>query len=163
MQRPAPLSLFTSLLMASAARAYRIKVDFHDGDIKTFDVPRGNLTADELLAGHRTAVVFGEDSHFDKRQVCTSYTRDWYELVGDGNPHQNFKITQVANTMVSCPATVAEGHSHTSEWSFSVGTDVVFRDMTFASLGLGVSESNTQSVEFGFGCEEGSGITEVCV
>lgn len=63
--------------LAGLANGYRLKVDFHDGDPKTFDVPRGNLTADELLAGHRRAVVFGEQSQYDKRQVCTSYTRDW--------------------------------------------------------------------------------------
>lgn len=67
MMPPSALILFTATLLASAAHAYRLKVDFHDGEIRDLDIPAGNLTADDLLANPRRAVVFSEESHHDKR------------------------------------------------------------------------------------------------
>lgn len=143
----------TASLMVGAAQGYRIKVNFHDGNVKDFDVPSGNLTADELLANPRRAVVFGEESQYDKRQVCTTLTTNWYELVGDGDPHQNYKIAQVANTIVSCPANINQGYSHTTSWSFSAGRGVAVEGISFADLGFGVSVSDTRSTSRGFSCD----------
>ena len=156
--------LSMALSLCSIAQGYLITIDFHQGEIKTFDVPYGNLTADDLLQNPCT-VLFGRESSVDKRQGagpggCTTDTSYYYELIGDGDPHQNYRIGQIANTLVSCPGTVATGESHTFGWSFSFGLNPGYMQTDFASLGFSVSESNTETVTDSFECAEDT--TEIC-
>lgn len=152
--------LFVTTLLASATDAYRVKVDFHDGRVQDFDVPRGNLTADELLAGSRRAVVFGEESQYDKRQECVTRTRSWYELIGDGKPHQNYEITQIENTLIGCPGAIEHSVSHTTSWGFSIGAEAAYDVFDFGNVGFSVSEEVTTSDALGFDCDERP--SEIC-
>ncbi|KAJ5805160.1 hypothetical protein N7474_011047 [Penicillium riverlandense] len=85
-----------------------------------------------------------------------------YSLVGDGDPHQNFVITQKGNSVIACDtsgSSTSTGFSNTLGWSFSLGANT-----QFDSLGFSVSESETYSTSNSFNCngvaDEGG---EICV
>ncbi|KAK9237117.1 hypothetical protein V1525DRAFT_419841 [Lipomyces kononenkoae] len=83
--------------------------------------------------------------------VCGGCTPSYsYSLVGDGNPHQNFVITQKGGTLVACDAPGAStgtGFATTLGWSLSLGVN-----SAFSSVGFSVSESETYSVSNSFPC-----------
>lgn len=163
---PTACLLLMPSFLARATYAYTIRVDFHSGVSKTLDVPSSNLTAEELLADPRQAITLEEQSQYDKRQVCTSYKRSLYELVGDGNPHQNCKIAQVRGTLASCPGSTSTGESHTSSWWIGGGADSdrTPRGMEFSDGGFGVGESETASITQTFSCPEvESDVSEICM
>lgn len=84
--------------------------------------------------------------------VCGGCTPSYsYSLVGNGNPHQNFVITQKGGTTVECdtPETsTGTGYSLTLGWSLSIGLDAEFE-----SFGLDVTEEETYSVSNTFTCD----------
>jgi hypothetical protein len=127
----------------------------HDGQITPRNIPAGDLTADDLLANRKRSVVVGEKSHFEEREVCTTYTRSFYELVGDGNPHQNYRISQIADTLGGCPCRSIPGQSQTVKWSYSLGTASGIEGLEFSDLGFNVSESSTQLVTRSYECIDG--------
>ncbi|GFN10720.1 hypothetical protein AtubIFM55763_010642 [Aspergillus tubingensis] len=83
--------------------------------------------------------------------ICTGCTSTYhYTKVGDGNPHQNFVITQKGGTLVNCATSTTStgtGYSTTLDWSLSLGVN-----SAFSSAGFGVSESETYSVSNTFTC-----------
>lgn len=149
--------------LSAGVKGYEVKIDFHDGGVKSFDIPHGNLTANDLLQNPRS-VVFHQEAPNEKRQDgphgCIPHTSHYYQLVGDGNPHQNYKIGQVANTLISCPGSVTQGESHTFGWSVQVGLNPGFQESDFASVGFSVTETNTESVSETFPCAGDT--TEIC-
>ena len=162
-RKPVGSIVLVVLLVCSVVQGYVIKIDFHQGKPETFDIPHANLTADELLRDPRS-VVFSRDSSIDKRQNCldsNTVTTYNYELIGDGDPHQNYKIVQMDDTLMSCPGTITSGHSSTTSWSFQVGLNPGYKQTDFASLGFSVTETETKSVENTFNCP-GSDGTEIC-
>ncbi|RAO71279.1 uncharacterized protein BHQ10_007291 [Talaromyces amestolkiae] len=84
--------------------------------------------------------------------VCGGCTPSYsYSKVGDGNPHQNFVITQKGGTSVECstPETsTGTGYSLTLGWSMSLGLDA-----EFSSLGFEVTEEQSYSVSNTFTCD----------
>lgn len=84
--------------------------------------------------------------------VCGGCTPTYsYTLVGNGNPHQNFVITQKGGTTVECdtPETsTGTGYSLTLGWSLSLGLDAEFE-----SFGIDVTEEETYSVSNTFTCD----------
>ncbi|KAK9312700.1 hypothetical protein V1522DRAFT_395408 [Lipomyces starkeyi] len=73
-----------------------------------------------------------------------------YTMVGDGDPHQNFVITQKGGTLVACDTSgvsTGTGYSVTLGWSLSLGVN-----SAFSSAGFSVSESETYSVTNSFDC-----------
>jgi hypothetical protein len=157
------LVLSTALMICIGAQGFRIKVDFHDGNTKEVDISHGNLTAEDFLRSPRgVPVSFGTETSPDKRQdgPCLSSTVYSFEKVGDGNPHQNYKIGQVANTLISCPGSVSQGESHTFGWSIGLNINPGVGESDFANLGFAVSESQTNSVTDTFPCV--GGMTEIC-
>lgn len=78
-------------------------------------------------------------------QASYSYTK-----VGNGNPHQNFVITQKGGTLVACDTastSTGTGYSTTLGWSLSLGVNTPFE-----SAGFSISESETYSVSNTFTC-----------
>jgi hypothetical protein len=78
-------------------------------------------------------------------QASYSYTK-----VGDGNPHQNFVITQKGGSLVACDTSTTStgtGYSTTLGWSLSLGVN-----SEFSSAGFSISESETYSVSNTFTC-----------
>jgi hypothetical protein len=78
-------------------------------------------------------------------QASYSYTK-----VGDGDPHQNFVITQKGGTLVACDTSTTStgtGYSTTLGWSLSLGVNTPFE-----SAGFSISESETYSVSNTFTC-----------
>lgn len=146
-----------ALLLCTAVQGYRINVDSHDGNIRTLDVANSNLTAEEFLHNSHK-VTFGRHSSLDKRN-CVTVTLNQYQIIGDGNPHQNYKIGQMPNTLISCPGTVTNTESHTTGWSWSSGG---VEKWIFAPLGFSVTESDTKSVTTGIECEDSNTMTEIC-
>ena len=160
---PLSLLLLIAFLICNRARRYRIKIDFHDGQTKEVDIAHGNLTAEDFLQSLRSVpVAFGDYTSFDKRQdgPCHSSTVYSFDKVRDGNPHQNYKIGQVADTLISCPGSVSKGESHTFGWSLSLNLNPGVGESDFSSLGFSVTESQTSSVSDSFTCETGP--TEIC-
>lgn len=93
-----------------------------------------------------------------KRQnQCNTVPRYRLTLVGDGNPHQNFVITQKANTVVSCPGSSTFGVSTTIGWTANV--NVGFSKLN--PFSFGVSESKTQAASQTVKCE--AGVDSACV
>lgn len=73
-----------------------------------------------------------------------------YTLMGDGEPHQNFVITQKGNSVISCPSpgsSTSTGLSTTLGWSLSLGVNAEFE-----SFGFSVTESETYSTSNSFNC-----------
>jgi hypothetical protein len=158
------LALSVALSLVSVAQGYVIKIDHHEGGLRTYEVRSSNLTAEEFLSS-RGPVAYRRrelEPHQHKGRQCdSSGIVDSYELIGDGNPHQNYKIGQVANTLVSCPGSVSTGESHTFSWSIGGGFNPGNGKYDFASLGFSVGESDTQTVSETFQCG-GNGMTEIC-
>lgn len=79
---------------------------------------------------------------------CTPYYH--YTKVGDGNPHQNFVITQKGGSLVACDTSstsTGTGFATTLGWSLSLGVNT-----EFDSVGFSVSSSETYSVTNTFTC-----------
>lgn len=95
--------------------------------------------------------------------VCGGCTPSYsYKKVGDGDPHQNFVITQKGGTLVACDtssSSTGTGYSVTLGWSLSIGVNTPFE-----SAGFSISESESYSVSNTFSC---SGVAaengDICV
>ncbi|KAJ5491208.1 hypothetical protein N7539_002775 [Penicillium diatomitis] len=91
---------------------------------------------------------------------CTPYYH--YTKVGNGNPHQNFVITQKGGTLVACDTSLVStgtGYATTLGWSLSLGVN-----SAFSSAGFSVSESETYSVSNSFECNGVAGENgDICV
>ncbi|PYI05620.1 hypothetical protein BO78DRAFT_419375 [Aspergillus sclerotiicarbonarius CBS 121057] len=83
--------------------------------------------------------------------VCGGCTQSYhYTKVGDGDPHQNFVITQKGGTLVDCATSTTStgtGYSTTLGWSLTLGVN-----SAFSSAGFSISESETYSVSNTFTC-----------
>jgi hypothetical protein len=83
--------------------------------------------------------------------VCGGCTPSYYYTkVGDGDPHQNFVITQKGGSLVACDSSsvsTGTGYAVTLGWSLSLGVN-----SAFSSVGFSVSESQTYSVTNTFVC-----------
>lgn len=159
---PARFVLSIACCLSSIAQGYVIKVDSHEEGLRNFEVQSSNLTAEEFLS-RREPVLFhstAEERAIEERQACITTTNYYYKLIGDGNPHQNYKIAQVENTLISCPGTVATGESHTFAWSIGCGFNPGTDKFDLANVGFTVGESDTKSVTDSFACA--GGMTEIC-
>lgn len=156
------LALSLAAFMLSNAQAYVIKVDSHDGPLTTHEVHSSNLTAEEFLSSKKPVRFRRETRESLDERDCTTNSDFYYTINGDGDPHQNYKIAQVANTLISCPGTVSTGESHTFEWSITGSANGGTKDFTFGALGFSVGESDTQTVSDAFACTPGVGMTEIC-
>ncbi|KAF2098700.1 hypothetical protein NA57DRAFT_75939 [Rhizodiscina lignyota] len=161
MVSPTRLALSIALSLISTTQGYVIKVDNHQGNLHNYEVRSSNLTAEEFLRT-REPVTFRrdiEERNLGERQ-CFASTTYSYKIIGNGNPHQNYKIGQVANTLISCPGTVATGESHTFGWSIGGGFNPGSEAYDFASVGFSVGESDTKTVTDSFECA--GSMTEIC-
>lgn len=161
---PTRLAVSLALSLGTIAHGYVIRMDARDGPLKSYEVESTNLTASEFIKR-------GEPVHFrrevdpSKREtpcIADPQTDYYYKIIGDGNPHQNFKIGQVANTLVECPATVATGESHTFSWSIGGGFNPGVDEFDFANIGFSVGEADTKTVTDSFACDENTDMTEIC-
>ncbi|PKY09000.1 hypothetical protein P168DRAFT_287062 [Aspergillus campestris IBT 28561] len=168
------LSLFTSsnmresilkfgLTMALLAMgtATPLPLDQKDYDETPTIVPRVmNVTAREFVeAGGAYMDAPDSDGNppvdVDKRGVklwdtCNTRASIHYKLKGDGDPHQNFVITQKGGSLVSCSAedgATASAYEHGLSWSITGGVNT-----EWASVALEVSESQSYSVSQSFTC-----------
>lgn len=157
----AKLLLSVAASLSGLAQAYVIKVDSQDGSLRRYDVNSGNLTAEEFLRS-REPVHFRRKLE-ERQEACFIREDYFYEIVGNGNPHQNYKIAQVADTLITCSkgAVTLTGREHTFSWSVGGGIEVG-HSFAFANFGFSVGESDSKSVQQSFTCGE-NGMTEICV
>lgn len=98
-----------------------------------------------------------------EREICPVTTNKNAQLIGDGNPHQNFVFKQVSGTTdctgnPSGSASITDSQSVT--WTVSVGFT-----SDFITGGFSVSESVSTGSTNAFGCTTGSGTIQgdLCV
>lgn len=87
---------------------------------------------------------------FQPPDACRIPARLYYKLKGDGDPHQNFVITQKGGSLVSCSAedgSTGSGYEQSLSWSITGGVNI-----PWASVSLGVSESEAYTVSQSFTC-----------
>lgn len=146
--------------LASIANAYVIKIDHHENGVKTYDIPGGNMTAEEFL--RTSGKVEYNRRQVNENPMCPGQDVYSYRLIGNGDPHQNYKIAQVKDTLIKCSpgATVQTGHEHTFSWSFNADIGGG-NEYAFASVGFSVGESDTKSVNTAFECGA-NGMSEIC-
>ena len=87
---------------------------------------------------------------FQPPDACRIPARVHYKLKGDGDPHQNFIITQKGGSLVSCSAddgSTGSSYEQSLSWSITGGLNI-----PWASVSLGVSETETYSTSQSFTC-----------
>jgi hypothetical protein len=109
--------------------------------------PMINVTAEDFM--NLDEIIVRSDDIED--MVCAGCTTAYsYTKVGDGDPHQNYVITQKGGSLVSCSDSsdqTESGYSNTIGWTISLGLE-----SAFSSVGLEVEESQTFDVSTTFDC-----------
>jgi hypothetical protein len=164
MMRHITLALSIALSLAGTGHGYVIQIDHHEMGRRSYDVPSSNLTAEEFLRSKRSVTYETktlEARDLDERQTCgPTMVVKTYDLIGNGNPHQNYKIAQIAGPLVSCPGGTSRSEGHSFGWSISGGLANP-GEYSFANVGFAVSEEESISVEQSFSCETNP--TQICV
>ncbi|CEJ94272.1 hypothetical protein VHEMI09813 [[Torrubiella] hemipterigena] len=150
------LLAFASTVTAAATgfRASTGTLIFNGTTYETHDLQNG-LDAARAFGGEGIYWAVS-NKRVDKRQTVNCQGFESSRLVGDGNPHQNFQITQKTEPF-GCPGTSgSQGYSDTVGWSVNGGANI-----PFISGGFAVSESHSQTTTFGSSCKGGNGFVLV--
>ncbi|QIX00618.1 hypothetical protein AMS68_006135 [Peltaster fructicola] len=117
------------------------------------DRTKGNITDVEFLANPSLL----DETIVDRDAVgiggCFSQVKNYYTLVGNGSPHQNFKITEIGGSAINCPGSVSKTYSHTTGWSIGGKIGLSTHDVDFASLSFSVQDTTTNSISNTFSCD----------
>ena len=154
------LLLLAALSLFSTTQAYVIKIRTVDGDVQEHEVPSSNLTAEEFLSGSKPVRYRREVGKREAPCIANPHVEHYYKKVGDGNPHQNYKIAQIASTSIACPGTVTAGEEHTFGWSIGGSINPGVNKWDFATLGFSVEQSDTKTVQDFFSCD--GKMTDIC-
>ncbi|PLN83802.1 hypothetical protein BDW42DRAFT_192021 [Aspergillus taichungensis] len=143
------------MALLAMATATPLPLDQSDYDETPTIIPRVmNITAREF-AEVGSAYMDAPDSDVDKRDLklwdaCRTPRQVSYKLKGDGDPHQNFIITQKGGSLVSCSAedgATGSAYEQSLSWSITGGLN-----LDWASVSLGVTETQTYSTSQSFTC-----------